>query len=137
MCGKVGAAREGLDPSEAENEDVSQWYRACSRAGKRAYPYGADFVEGQCNDDSGTGSTAAIASFSNCVGGYNGLRDLSGNVREWEHSCDGVTGVGDTCGQRGGSFDSAEQELACADVREAQRAAAYADVGFRCCYDPE
>ena len=67
-----------------------------------------------------------------------GLFDMSGNVAEWENSCNASAGASDTCLARGGSFDSANgsASLTCA-TSAAQpgmpRNTTAADLGFRCC----
>ena len=76
---------------------------------------------------------------SRCAaGGSASLFDMSGNVAEWENSCNATTGAGDVCAVRGGSFDSpnAAQSLTCA-ISAAQvavtRNTQAGDIGFRCC----
>ena len=61
------------------------------------------------------------------------LYHMSGNVREWEASCDAALGSSDQCRARGGSYLSDAIELMCgAPVAEARDHTA-ADLGFRCC----
>ena len=74
-----------------------------------------------------------------CGGGFTGLYHMTGNVAEWEDSCD----ASGTCRIRGGSFLSGStnaQGLRCDDLSRTQaRVAADADretlrdVGIRCC----
>lgn len=78
--------------------------------------------------------------FPQCSGGVTGLYHMSGNVAEWENSCEGV-GAEARCRVRGGSYDAdgGAPALACAANRTEARVpsdadkAKLADVGFRCC----
>jgi formylglycine-generating enzyme required for sulfatase activity len=72
------------------------------------------------------------AGTTSCEGGYAGLFDLSGNVGEWEDSCNGTTDA-DSCRIRGGSYQRASANLRCDDTYTWQRGAAFVDVGIRCC----
>ncbi len=78
-----------------------------------------------------------------CQGGVVGVYQMSGNVAEWEDSCDG-TAASASCKLRGGSFQAADDPdtLKCNADRMLARAPAAAgnpdtdplrDVGFRCC----
>jgi formylglycine-generating enzyme required for sulfatase activity len=52
---------------------------------------------------------------------------MSGNVWEWEDSCDAASGDSDTCRVRGGSFSSSPELLKCsADSTKIQVSAANA-----------
>jgi formylglycine-generating enzyme required for sulfatase activity len=60
---------------------------------------------------------------------------MSGNVSEWEDSCNANASPGDLCRVRSGDFGSAEADLACtyADTKARNTAAIW--IGFRCCAD--
>jgi formylglycine-generating enzyme required for sulfatase activity len=119
-------AGSGDDPS------VDQWYFACSRGGQRMYPYGDTFKASACRGP-GAIESARAGGMPACVGGYEGVFDLSGNVWEWEDHCDG-----DRCANRGGAWGHTELALSCpfASVGYYQdRDIARADTGFRCCGD--
>ena len=66
--------------------------------------------------------------------GYQGVYDLTGNVSEWEDSCEGV-GQSPTCWLRGGNFNG----VACGNFGECAsgcrptRLDADEITGFRCC----
>jgi formylglycine-generating enzyme required for sulfatase activity len=68
-----------------------------------------------------------------CEGGYRGLFDLSGNVSEWEDSCESPSGSGDVCRIRGGSVDDFNQGLSCGSDYADPRSAVGGGLGFRCC----
>ncbi len=83
------------------------------------------------------GCTAAFDEDS-CHNIAASLFDMSGNVAEWENSCDGNTGAADLCLVRGGSFDSpnGQASMSCgwtAAQPPLQRNTTAADIGFRCC----
>jgi formylglycine-generating enzyme required for sulfatase activity len=91
-----------------------------------------------CNgSDFGVGATIPVASRPSCGGGYSGLFDLSGNVWEWEDSCDGTSGASDRCRVRGGSFTDTSANLACGYGTDAYAVRNHtpAIYGFRCCAD--
>jgi formylglycine-generating enzyme required for sulfatase activity len=66
------------------------------------------------------------------------LYQMSGNLAEWEDSCDGAT-TASNCNLRGGSYTAANNApaLRCdatrTEVRMPATDALLADVGFRCC----
>ena len=82
-----------------------------------------------------------LIQFAQCAGGVTGLYHMTGNVAEWEDSCDG-TQADSMCRVRGGSYTAGvdnQTGLACATMRSEQRVPAeedselLADIGFRCC----
>ena len=136
LCGATG----GGSNSYASYADAtqSQWYRVCSSGGTNAYPYGNTYQSGFCNgSDYGPDQSVVVGSFAACVTsttGFAGVYDLSGNVDEWEDSCES-TGNTTTCHIRGGSFlyDLGMNSLPC-DVGIGESRSSVDDyVGFRCC----
>ena len=130
LCGRVGGGAvpfsdAGVDPA------TNQWYRACSHAGVRAYPYGPTEAPGACPayptvDDVGTHPA--------CEGGYPGLLDMTANVTEWTDSCDneGKTNHAlDACTAMGASGVTGLR--ACAGATELTRHYTDPSIGFRCC----
>jgi formylglycine-generating enzyme required for sulfatase activity len=74
---------------------------------------------------------------SGCQGGSVNVYQMSGNVAEWEDSCDAATTAAN-CQLRGGSYaaNNDPSPLRCDAARSEQRMAgdsALADVGIRCC----
>jgi formylglycine-generating enzyme required for sulfatase activity len=129
LCGQIGGGP--LSQGSADDTGASQWFYACSQQGQRAYPYGHNYVPTACNGNAA--NVAPVATFPQCVGGYPGIFDMSGNVREWEDSCSGAAGMGDMCNERGGSVNDQGAGLACATSDFAARTDSNVHLGFRCC----
>ncbi len=136
LCGKIGggpnAMEDYLDPSK------SQWYNACSSGGNYYYTYGDDYDYGsKCNDaDRKPKALTAAGSLPRCQSpepGYAGVYDLTGNVWEFEDSCDGFTGQNDNCQMRGGSLASPDVYSRCVEESWAYRDQTGTNLGFRCC----
>jgi sulfatase modifying factor 1 len=130
LCGRIGGG--SLTASERNDANSSQWFRACTRAGERAYPYGSVF-EPRCNVES-AGTPLDITHTASCEGGYAGLFNMSGNVAEWEDSCDFGGSPGCHVARRGGSF-SGIGDLARCDSGDTLllRSEVSIELGFRCC----
>ena len=155
LCGDTaGAAIAVADYATAfTRADKDAWFNACTAQGSNAYPYGPNYVAGttvnpQCNtSNTGTWLVAEYADtgaytsipvdptkphFRSCQGGAVGLFHMSGNVAEWENSCNG-TAIDSECRIRGGSFDSgAGASCAAADSAPRNRTAG-GNIGIRCC----
>ena len=135
LCGAIAGGQVAF--ASYADSTTSQWYSACSSAGTFAYPYGNTRSTTICNGPdywaaNATLTTTSVGSLTGCQAPspYDGVYDLSGNVDEWEDSCDG-TGRTSLCRIRGGAF--AMSGLACGDQAEATRGLASGVVGFRCC----
>ncbi len=132
LCGAVAGG-----PSTFLADTSDQWYSACSHAddGAHAFPYGNAFVLGACNTpENDAGDVVPVASMPQCVGGYPGLSDMSGNVYEWEDSCVGTSGATDQCIVRSGSYiDPTGPTQTCANTGSVNRNLTQPDFGFRCC----
>ncbi|MDB4997729.1 MAG: Serine/threonine kinase [Myxococcaceae bacterium] len=133
LCGKIGG---GTNPIGADNDaQQDEWFAACSHAddGQHLYPYGSAFDASTCNVSGG--GRAPVGSFPDCIGGYPGLFDMSGNSAEWTNSCfhdaaaDAAT---DFCRLRGGSYQASVSSSCNRDGGE-MRSAAVEKFGFRCC----
>lgn len=138
LCGRIGG---GANPfEELEGDPHGQWFDACSSGGKYIYPYGDSFAPDACNcmKQMSTDSTAAVGSYAGCSSPdapYSGIHDLSGNVQEWEDSCQETSFQG-SCRLRGGGFFMDMQYLRCDYLDNAPRSMAMESIGFRCCSDP-
>ena len=138
LCGKVGGGKNGY--TDFADASKSQWYAACSSGGKYDYPYGNTFEGQTCNGkNKGLETTSEVGSLSGCrsyAAGYAGVYDMSGNVLEWEDSCDAGIGLTDRCRVRGGSFMNNFLNLRC-DYEDFDSRESRLDViGFRCCSSP-
>jgi formylglycine-generating enzyme len=130
LCGKIG----GADNAYADYKDPakSQWFKACTGGGVKTFPYGNTYVSTYCNGaDYGTGDKLKAGEATGCQGAYPGLFDMSGNVWEWEDSCD----TGSMCRIRGGSYTNNTNALDCAVDSSLPRTTSAENVGFRCCSD--
>lgn len=130
LCGAIGG---GPEPFVGGTE--SEWFNACSAGGTKDFPYGPTYDGTACNGPNyGASAPIAVGSATGCEGAYAGLFDLSGNVAEWEDSCNGETGGSDECRVRGGFYGTYDL-LMCGSLSHGQRMASDAVTGFRCCDD--
>jgi hypothetical protein len=150
LCGAIEGGP--INPVDFADPALDAWYSACSADGTREFPYTGAYQSQYCAGlDYGVSSPVAVASLPNCVGGYAGLFDMSGNVSEWENSCDDTLGAADDCLHRGGDLLDADilggsgRTLRCnssaAGDSTPSPALARRDtraelIGVRCCYSP-
>ncbi len=112
---------------------------ACTRNGNQAYPYGATYDGGACNGaDYGDAGALGAGAVASCVGGFPGLHDMSGNVREFEDACDESDAgpLAGRCHARGGASNDTSGALRCDSdntftIYARDRFAS--NVGIRCC----
>jgi formylglycine-generating enzyme required for sulfatase activity len=129
LCGRIGGGAIAVGAPE-HDATQSEWFDACSRAGARMYPYGDAYDANACGSTIGT-----VGARGGCVGGYDGLHDMSGNVWEWTNACDS-NDPGSFCHVAGGAFDSTPEELACSGApRGWTRTSGATNIGVRCCQD--
>jgi formylglycine-generating enzyme required for sulfatase activity len=134
LCGAIGG---GPSPfSSFEDPSQSEWLAACSAAGANVYPYGDEFVAGFCIDAS-EGALSRVDSKAACTSTefpYSCIVDLSGNVAEWENSCDSDAADAN-CRVRGGTYaDEGAEALSCAaSATRPRNLDTDNSIGFRCC----
>jgi formylglycine-generating enzyme required for sulfatase activity len=137
LCGKIGGGAN--DFTAFADAAQSEWYRACSNAVATIFPYGDEFDAATCNTLEGGGmSTGQVATYPECRGldfPYDHVYDMSGNVWEWEDSCNASVGQDDSCRLRGGAFNSSFFDTTCSADYPYVRKAFAASIGFRCCAD--
>lgn len=134
LCGKPAggsAAFAGLaQPTE------SQWFAACTQKNE-PYPYGPTHIDGKCNVDQPNENECEVApsQFPECHGASPELLSMTGNVKEWEDSCD----ANDRCRLRGASCFNKHEVATCQQAEAHDREGHendLSDVGFRCCSKP-
>jgi formylglycine-generating enzyme required for sulfatase activity len=111
-----------------------EWSTACSRDGTRAYPYGNTYDPNACNTNGRFGMPTAVGTLAGCVGGYDGIYDMSGNASEWTDVCT----ADNLCPHRGGAYysnDPSTPKADCAAAGNIGRLDTFSDVGIRCCAD--
>lgn len=133
LCGALDGGALPGGPADTEGKlksGESAWMRACSRGpdGVHAFPYGATEDPTACTaKGSDAGDVTNVGSRPRCEGGYPGLFDMSGNVHEWENSCDD----GGSCALRGGDINV--DDARCDEVFGFARTGQFPYIGFRCC----
>ena len=104
---------------------LTEWKGACGSK----YPYGSTFDANSCNtaDEDGFERSLAKAGSSKSCRSRSGAYDMSGNVHEWVEE------------KRiaGGSYESDEDVASCRYSSAKAPGSSAADIGFRCCADPE
>jgi formylglycine-generating enzyme len=135
LCGRLGGGPNEYD--DWRTASLSQWHNACSSNGTNGYPYGDTYDAQRCNGfDKKVWTTMPVDAGPACQSaenGYRGVFGLSGNVWEWEDSCDSSQGRKDSCRLRGGSFENSPGSLQCDTDWNYVRDTSNRAVGFRCC----
>ena len=132
LCG----ARDGgaLPFANPATNSANAWLAACSHDGTRAYAYGSTWDAGACNDDNITGIIEPVSTFPNCVGGFPGIYDMTGNAREWIDSCSANKDTGDNCVIMGGDYSTDHTSSVCTQNTTHSRDYTGDSTGFRCCW---
>ncbi len=121
---------------------AARWQAACEGSANTTYPYGNTFGPTTCNTETYDGTpggadddlliaTGMLPSCSTALG----VRDMSGNLKEWTDEITGQTAGGvNIAVQRGGSYQSPSSAATC-DFRLTRAAvnAIEPETGFRCC----
>lgn len=138
LCGKRGGGPVATADFDKTKND--EWTRAC--AGPLTadrYAYGPKLDPTRCNTGAlDAGAPVAPGSMPGCAGNEPGLFDMSGNLGEWENSCEPPNGMAPNgyCMIRGGSFHHPAPDSKCNYGVLGRRGDAFDDVGIRCCDDP-
>lgn len=119
---------------------AAEWQAACTGAAGNAYPYGASYQGNRCNGVDFNASAVlrptGAPALAQCLS-QDGVRDLSGNAREWTNDQQGMTtGTPPTpiYVVRGGGYSSPELGLTCGTTFSRASADTTLDtLGFRCC----
>lgn len=113
-----------------------EWERACKGPAGMRYSTGHEVPSGDCNvsDPENPRVPGAIGAFKKCRSGY-GVADMSGNVAEWTASS-WSRSVQDRV-VKGGAADQAGYTARCSARVNENRSARQANLGFRCCADPQ
>ncbi len=137
LCGKIGGGASQLENYDSPTTD--QWHNVCTSGGCFKYPYGNEYSSGTCRTGGAENYPAAVGSLPNCrttAEGYGGVYDLSGNVWEWDDSCNHNLDKSDMCRRRGGSYYDGLGASECNAIGHASRNANGEKTGFRCCWEP-
>jgi hypothetical protein len=112
--------------------EEDEWIDACSGPAPGTYwPYGDYYEPDYCNGkDHGVGAAVPTGSMATCEGGFAGIFDMSGNVREWTATCNG------TCRVHSGSFYFIDSLLLCSSGLDNDPSYEFVSMGFRCCRAP-
>lgn len=133
LCGGMDGGAIGL--GDFADPKTSLWMKVCTKDGALKYPYGNNFDISACNvgmPDAG-GALAKGGQYANCNGGYAGVFDMVGNVKEWENACSASSGRMDQCRRRSGSFNDQGDNSGCAFDNTMPRDFRYPSTGIRCC----
>ena len=129
-----GSRDGGALPNGNQLGTSNQWLAACSHDGTRAYAYGSTWDAGACNDDGINSAVEPVATFPNCIGGFPGIYDMTGNAREWIDSCAGDTDNSDNCVIMGGDYSEDHNGSVCTQNVTHNRDYNDDSTGFRCCW---
>jgi hypothetical protein len=128
LCGEIGGG--ALPQPDFASPALSQWFNACSAGGTLAYPYGNTFDVTICGGNR-TLDLQNAGTPAQCVGGFPGIYNMSGNLWEWTDSCSSIS-----CYAMGGAYDGTQSDNACTGNRSWTAVDGAANIGFRCCSDP-
>jgi len=137
LCGAIGGGP--LAMIDYANPKKSLWMAACTDDGQLTYPYGNAFNATSCRlgVDGGASGTVPTGSLATCNGGFAGIFDMVGNIKEWERACAASTGRNDLCRRRGAGHTTAPSSIASCSYDETNtRDYRSLSSGIRCCAKP-
>ena len=145
LCRAAGGGKVDAKSPEGATDPRSEWYNACTQRGKTRYPYGDTYDAAKCyfNGKGPDWFPAAATSplVADCHGTeppFDRLLNMSGNVGEWEDSCD-FPELGDRlCRLRGGSVQTPVElhdRFECSSPERGYPAELTVGAGIRCCTD--
>lgn len=141
-CESVGKRLCEARWTNLNDQDVDEWYAACSSNGVNEYPYGSHYTTGACNDstrpESGcdemdSACTPIATDGLTACKTPDGAGDMAGNVAEWVGSCDRVHGETDQCYVHGGGVNDGPTSASCDGAVSRLRSFTHPALGFRCC----
>ncbi|MBN9160243.1 MAG: hypothetical protein BGO98_11350 [Myxococcales bacterium 68-20] len=135
LCGRIGGGAATSDTFT--DPALNEWTRACT-GGPTAdrWCYGDEPNTTACNTTAlDVGALSPVGKLAACVGGVDGLHDMSGNAWEWTNGCNENQDdpSNDGCPFRGGGYRGGLDGSKCAVGSYLRRGAALQDIGFRCC----
>jgi hypothetical protein len=121
---------------------MNEMYYACSHAGDFVFPYGNMYVPSACATDF-LDSARTVGMSPGCEGGFPGVFDLSGNMAEWQDTCDDSVITGEIVPCPMGSYgyrwldtgNPPGADFTCGANQYATRGYPDEDTGIRCCSD--
>ena len=137
LCGRY-SGDTGLPSSLFADAAASPWYNACSSGGTYLFPPGdsGPVADDACNFTD-RGASVDVGSLTECQSpeaGYEGVLAMTGNIREWIHSCSSSTAMTADCLAVGGAYlDNDWFEGQCNYPNTLPRTSTNASTGFRCC----
>lgn len=140
LCGGIDGGTI-IDNGSAFDASVDEWYAACSAGGVRPHPYGinpAPFCDVVGGAEGGADGSVPVASDPDCQGGYAGIYDLEGNVREWENGIVSNSSV-QYFRVRGTAWTDLASDGTCLvnfGIDQGNAMNGREDTGFRCCKTP-
>lgn len=129
-----GSRDGGALPYGNSTNAPNQWLAACSHDGTRVYAYGSTWDAGACNDDNINNAVEPVMTFPNCIGGFPGIYDMTGNAREWIDSCEANIDNSDNCMIMGGDYTNDHNGSVCTQNVAHNRDYTGDSTGFRCCW---
>lgn len=129
-----GALAPGGGPFPAiTTPGANEWTYACTGGDPaRVFPYGMTYDGSKCITGRAPGDGPdEVATTVGCVGGFPGLFDMSGNMREWVDACTDAA-----CLRMGGSYAEKDNDVSCAaGSLDRRRDEQSIPSGIRCCAD--